>query len=110
MIYRFVTVIINVTATIAIEIPTMIFVVSGSPNITVPTTIAVIGSNTPSTEAFVAPMLREAMASVAVETMVGNSASPTRFSQSIPVVIPAVMAVSELMIFPMKTTAPTVSA
>ncbi len=83
----------------AMEIPTMMFVVSGSPNITVPTTMAVMGSNTPSTEALVAPMLREAMASVAVETMVGRRASPTRLSQSAPVVIPAVIAVSEQKIF-----------
>lgn len=68
------------------------------------------GSNTPSTEALVAPMLREAMARVAVETMVGSRASPTRLSQSAPVVIPAVIAVSELRIFPIKTIAPTMSA
>ena len=92
------------------EIPTIMFVVSGSPNIRVPTTIAVIGSNTPKTEAFVAPIFRDAMASVAVETIVGNKARPTRFSQSAPVVIPAVMAVSELMIFPTNTIAPTVRA
>ena len=46
------------------------FVVSGSPNIIVPTRIAVIGSNTPSTDAFVAPILRVAIASVAVETII----------------------------------------
>lgn len=63
--YRLVTVIMNVTATMATEIPIMILVVSGSPNTSVPTTIAVIGSNTPSTEALVAPMLRDAMARVA---------------------------------------------
>ena len=62
------------------------------------------------TDALVAPMFREAIARVAVETMVGNRASPTRLSQSAPVVIPAVMAVSELMIFPRNTIAPTVSA
>ena len=108
--YRFVTVIMNVTATIAMEIPTMIFVVSGSPNMTVPTTMAVIGSKTPRTDAFVAPILRDAMAKVAVETIVGNSARPIRLSQSVPVVIPAVMAVPEKMIFPMNTIAPTVRA
>lgn len=68
----------NVTATMAMEIPTMIFVVSGSPNISVPTTMAVMGSKTPRTDALVAPIFREAMARVAVETMVGNRASPTR--------------------------------
>lgn len=108
--YRLVTVIMNVTATMAMEMPTMMLVVSGSPNISVPTMMAVMGSNTPSTEALVAPMLREAMARVAVETMVGSRASPTRLSQSAPVVIPAVIAVSELRIFPIKTIAPTMSA
>ena len=77
---------------------------------TVPTTMAVIGSKTPRTDAFVAPILRDAMAKVAVETIVGNSARPIRLSQSVPVVIPAVMAVSEKMIFPMNTIAPTVRA
>ena len=90
--YRLVTVIMNVTATMAMEIPTMIFVVSGSPNISVPTTMAVMGSKTPRTDALVAPMFREAMARVAVETMVGNRASPTRLSQSAPVVILAGLA------------------
>lgn len=108
--YRFVTVIMNVTATIAIEIPTMMFVVRGSPNIIVPTIMAVIGSNTPSTEALVAPILRDAMARVAVDTIVGSKASPIRLSQSIPVVIPAVKAVSEKIIFPMNTIAPTIRA
>ena len=47
------------------QMPTMMFVVSGSANIIVPTKIAVIGSNTPSTDAFVAPILRVAIARVA---------------------------------------------
>ncbi len=47
--------------------PTTIFVVNASPKTRVPTRIAVIGSNTPSMEAFVAPMLRVAMANVAVD-------------------------------------------
>ena len=94
----------------AMPMPRIMFVVKGSPNISVPTRMAVIGSNTPSTEAFVAPILRVAMASVAVDTIVGNRAKPTRFSQSPPDVIPAVIAVSEKAILPMKNTAPTVRA
>ena len=58
--------------------PTTMLVVSGSPNITVPTRMAVMGSKTPSTEAFVAPILRVAIASVAVETIVGSNAKPTK--------------------------------
>lgn len=65
--------IMNVTATMAIQMPVIIFVVSGSPNIRVPTRIAVIGSNTPNTDALVAPIFLVAMARVAVETMVGSS-------------------------------------
>ncbi len=76
--YLLVEIIINVTATIAIKIPTTIFVVNASPKTRVPTRIAVIGSNTPSTEAFVAPMLRVAMANVAVDIIVGKIAKPIR--------------------------------
>ena len=39
----------------------MMFVVSASPNTKVPISIAVIGSNTPSTDAFVAPMFLVAL-------------------------------------------------
>ena len=108
--YLFVTEIINVTATMAMQMPTMMLVVRGSPNINVPTKMAVIGSKTPSTEAFVAPILRVAMASVAVETMVGSSAKPTKLSQAAPPSIPAVIVVSENRIIPKKTVAPTVRA
>ena len=90
--------------------PSTMLVVSGSPNISVPTRMAVIGSKTPSTEAFVAPILRVAMASVAVETIVGSRANPTKLSQSPPVVMPPVIALSEKIILPKKTTAPTISA
>ena len=70
------------TETIAMPIPIMIFVVRGSEKINVPTSIAVIGSKTPNTEAFVAPILRVATASVAVEIIVGKIANPMMFSQS----------------------------
>ena len=89
-------------------IPKRMLVVKGSPNISVPTKIAVIGSNTPNTEALVAPIFRVATANVAVETIVGNSAKPTKFSQSPLVEIPAEIAVSEKVIIPQNTTAPTV--
>ena len=91
----------------AMPIPKRMFVVKGSPNISVPIRIAVIGSNTPSTEALVAPIFRVAMANVAVETMVGKRAKPAKFSQSPPVVIPAEIAVSEKVILPKNTIAPT---
>ena len=54
-----------------------------------------IGSNTPNTEALVAPIFRVAMANVAVETMVGKRAKPAKFSQSPPVVIPAEIGASD---------------
>ena len=94
----------------AMPIPKRMFVVKGSPNISVPIRIAVIGSNTPNTEALAAPMFRVAMANVAVETMVGNRAKPSKFSQSLLVVMPAVIAVSEKDILPMNTIAPIVRA
>ena len=93
----------------AMPMPTTIFVVSGSPNMSVPTRIAVIGSNTPKTEAFVAPILRVAMANEAVDTMVGNTASPTTQSQSLPVEIHATSGVLEATIRVMNTAVPTMS-
>ena len=95
---------------IAMQMPSMMFVVSGSPNITVPTRIAVMGSNTPSTDAFVAPMLRVAMARDAVDTIVGSNARPIRLSHAAPPSMPAVIAVLERAIFPRNTIAPTVKA
>ena len=106
--YRFVAAIINVTAITEILIPNMMFVVSGSPNTIVPTSIAVIGSNTPSTDALVAPILRVAMARVAVDTMVGNKASPMRLSQLWLVDMPAVIGVWARMICAKNTIDPTI--
>ena len=101
--------IMNVTAAIAMRMPVTIGAVSASPKTTVPTRIAVMGSNTPRTEAFVAPMLRVAMASEAVETTVGNKASPRRFIHAPNPSMPCVMGVVEVQIFAKKTTAPTES-
>ena len=92
----------------AMPMPRRMFVVKGSPNINVPIRIAVIGSNTPSTEALVAPIFRVAMANVAVETMVGNRAKPAIFNQSPHVVIPADIGAYEKDIIPKNTIAPTV--
>ena len=60
----------KVTATIDIRIPITMLEVRASPNTNVPTRIAVIGSNTPNTDAFVAPMFLVAIARVAVDTIV----------------------------------------
>ena len=92
----------------AMPMPRRMFVVKGSPNISVPIRIAVIGSNTPGTEALVAPIFRVAMANVAVETMVGKRAKPAKFNQSPPVVIPAEIGASEKDILQKNTIAPTV--
>ena len=66
-------------AAIEIIIPTIMPVVSGSLNTSVPISIAVIGSKTPRTDALVAPIFRVATAKVAVDTMVGSRARPMRF-------------------------------
>ena len=97
----------KVIAPIASSMPTMIFAVNVSLNIIVPTRIAVIGSNTPNTDAFVAPILRVAKANVAVEIIVGNMASPMRFNQSLVQLMPAVISVPEWIIIAIKITAPT---
>ena len=59
-------------------IPTTTFTVMLSPKASAPTRIAVTGSKTPRTEALVAPMIRVAMARVAVDTIVGRTARPAR--------------------------------
>ena len=100
----------NDTAAMAMPMPRTMFVVSGSPKKSVPTRMAVIGSKTPSTEAFVAPMLRVAIASEAVDTMVGNTANPVTHSQSRPVATHSMSGVPAITIFVMNTTAPTVRA
>ena len=70
--------IMNMIAAIVRIIPITTFTVMLSPKAIAPTRIAVTGSNTPRTEALVAPIMRVAMARVAVETIVGRRASPTR--------------------------------
>ena len=104
--HRFVETIMNVTATMAIRMPKTIFVVSASPKTRVPTRIAVIGSNTPSTEAFVAPILRVETASVAVETTVGRMARPIRFPHAAMPSMPVSKSVSASRILPRKMHAP----
>lgn len=107
MIYLLVLAIINITAAIEIKIPTMIFVVNASPKTNVPMRIAVIGSNTPRTDALVAPIFRVATANVEVETMVGKTANPTRFNQAIFWSKPVVMSASEVRSLMKNTMAPT---
>lgn len=89
-VYFFVETIIKTTAATERIMPMTIFVDRTSPKTSVPISIAVIGSKTPSTEAFVAPIFRVEMASVAVDTTVGNSARPKMLNHpaqpSIPVV------------------------
>ena len=99
--------IINVTATIEIRIPAMMLVVSASPKTNVPTRIAVIGSKTPNTEAFVAPMFLVAIAKVAVETIVGRIARPIRLTQAIPLSRPVISSVPDNMLLVKNTTVPT---
>ena len=108
--YLLVTAIIKVTATTEINIPVMIFDVSASPKTTVPTRIAVIGSKTPNTEAFVAPIFLVAIAKVAVETIVGRIASPIRFVHAIPDSSPVMRSAPDIEHLVKKTTVPTSSA
>ena len=68
-----------------------------------------MGSNTPSTEALVAPIFLVEIASVAVETMVGKIASPTKLSQSMLVSIPVVRLASDIAFFEKKMMDPTES-
>ena len=87
-----------------IRMPVMMFAVRASPKTTVPTRIAVIGSKTPNTEALVAPMFLEAIAKVAVDTIVGRTARPMRLSQAIPPSSPATSSVPESKHLVKKTT------
>ena len=107
--YLFVEIIIKLTANIAISMPMIMLLVSASPKTNVPTRIAVMGSNTPSTDAFVAPILRVATASVEVDTMVGRIASHTKFNQSSLVSIPSVSFSPEAATLLKKKIAPTIS-
>ena len=110
ILYLLVTTIMNITAMTAMDMPMTMFEVSASPNTRVPTRIAVIGSNTPSTEVFVAPMFLVETARVAIETMVGITASPTRLTHAIVLSSPVRSSESEVRLMTLNTTAPTRSA
>ena len=102
--------IMNTTATTEIRMPVTTFVVRASPKTNVPTRMAVTGSKTPRTDAFVAPMFLVATARVAVETMVGNIASPVRLIHALPPSMPAISSAPDVMLLVKKTAAPTASA
>lgn len=97
----------KVTATTDIRMPITMLGVSASLNTSVPTRIAVIGSNTPSTDALVAPMFLVAIARVAVDTIVGNTARPTRFIHAVPESSPVISSEPDVMLLVKKITAPT---
>ena len=67
------------------DAPMIILTVSGSSKRDVPIIIAVKGSNTPKIEVLVGPILRVDMANI----MVGNSARPSKFVQTLRPVTPA---------------------
>ena len=70
----------KIIAAIVMNMPVTTFRVMLSPKAIAPTRMAVTGSNTPRTEALVAPIILVAMARVAVDTIVGNMASPARLA------------------------------
>ena len=90
--------------------PVMMFAVSASPKTTVPTRIAVNGSKTPNTEAFVAPMFLVAIAKDAVDTIVGRTARPMRLNQDITPSSPDMSSVPESEHLVKNTTVPTIRA
>ena len=99
--------IMKVTATMEISMPMMMFEVSASPKTNVPMRMAVIGSNTPRTDALVAPMFLVAIARVAVETIVGRIASPVRLIHAIPPSNPVMSSAPESKHLVKKTMLPT---
>lgn len=66
-------------ATIVKMAPITIQRLIGSPITATPTAIAVMGSVTPKTDAFVGPINRVAQANAPVDTIVGKSANPSKF-------------------------------
>ena len=62
--------------------PIRMLAVTGSENISVPTSIPVSGSNTPKTAIFVGPIKRVDIEMVSIEIIVGKMANPMRFSTS----------------------------
>ena len=71
------------------DAPMIILTVSGSSKRDVPIIIAVKGSNTPKIEVLVGPILRADMARQTKDIMVGNSARPSKFVQTLRPVTPA---------------------
>ena len=100
--------IINTTADIDSAMPITMLVVISSLNANAPARIAVIGSNTLNTDAFVAPILRVDIARVEVETIVGRIANPNKLSQAVSPTRPAVMLLLLKIIRVRKTTDPTI--
>ena len=96
----------KVTATMEMRMPAMMFGVSASPKTTVPTKIAVIGSKTPNTDAFVAPMFLVATARDAVETIVGRTARPMRLHHADPPSSQAISSAPESEHLAMKNSVP----
>ena len=68
------------------------------------------GSKTPNTEALVAPMFLEAIARVAVDTIVGRTARPMRLPQAIAPSIPDMSSAAESEHLVKNTTVPTIRA
>ena len=68
----------NTTAQMQMRAPATMLEVSGSPNTAVPMNIAVSGSNTPSTEVLVAPILLVDRDRESREIIVGTRASPMK--------------------------------
>ena len=88
--------------------PVMMFAVSASPKTTVPIKIAVIGSKTSNTEAFVAPMFLVAIAKDAVDTIVGRTARPMRLPHAITPSSPDISSVPESELLVKNTMVPTI--
>ena len=86
----------------------MMLVVIGSLKANAPAKIAVIGSNTLSTDAFVAPILRVEMANVDVDIIVGRIANPNKLIQAVLLSRPVVMGLPQKMIRARKIVEPTI--
>ena len=100
--------IIKITADIDSAMPITMCVVICSLNANAPARIAVMGSNTLNTDAFVAPILRVDIANVEVETIVGKIANPNKFSQAVLPSRPVVIVLLLKIICVRKTTEPTI--
>lgn len=100
--------VVGIATAVTVRVPAVVLIIDNSPGVDIPAVVTIVNSGAPDARTLITPVLQRTVTEITMRAVINDETDPAELDRSTSMIVPTMVTISRLEVFPVGAVTPAV--